>query len=446
MSTDFTKRELFSKHALGVGVGVGALALLAQTQNVAAQTAFTTFPFPATGGPKARTMPDRLAEVKNVKDFGAVGDGVTDDTLAIQSAVNARGNMAGIIFFPPGTYLISSPITFVAGGESSIIFQGVGVASTILGSFSDYLIKISGGSGVGECFYAQDLSLHNYGASGGGIYFTGVTGSGVFRCRVQAFHGVTQDPYTEQFACRDCTFFGPPGTPTGSWGVMTWGSGAVVDSCIFQAIDNCIRAAGGGFIFLNNRLEGNIKTGMMLGMDASGTWQSVANCSIISCTFEACSVGIDAIALSNSSIDNCQLNLTTNAYGSVGSYGIRIRNGGNYSIKNTGINQSGIAYSVAGLSIESQSLIATIENTSFPSLKLSDPRFSPIFINCGVSEGRQPTVYNSKPISPVQGMQYVFTDSTTNSFGATVAGGGTHMVAAVYGGDGVWRVTQQLSN
>jgi|APSaa5957512535_1039671.scaffolds.fasta_scaffold26313_1 hypothetical protein len=43
----------------------------------------------------------------NVKDFGAVGDGVTDDTAAIQAAITVGGN----ILIPAGTYLITSGIT-----------------------------------------------------------------------------------------------------------------------------------------------------------------------------------------------------------------------------------------------------------------------------------------------------------------------------------------------
>ncbi len=39
--------------------------------------------------------------MNNVRDFGAVGDGVTKDTVAIQRAIDA----GGIVFFPPGTYL-----------------------------------------------------------------------------------------------------------------------------------------------------------------------------------------------------------------------------------------------------------------------------------------------------------------------------------------------------
>ncbi|PSN68424.1 pectin lyase-like protein [Corynespora cassiicola Philippines] len=58
---------------------------------------------------------------RNVKDFGAVGDGVTDDTAAIQLAVTQGNRCApstcesttrtpAVVYFPEGTYLISQPI------------------------------------------------------------------------------------------------------------------------------------------------------------------------------------------------------------------------------------------------------------------------------------------------------------------------------------------------
>lgn len=44
--------------------------------------------------------------IVNVKDFGAVGDGVTDDLAACQAAIDSSG--AKVIYFPPGTYLFES--------------------------------------------------------------------------------------------------------------------------------------------------------------------------------------------------------------------------------------------------------------------------------------------------------------------------------------------------
>lgn len=66
----------------------------------------------------------------NVKDtgFGAKGDGVTDDTTAIQAAINAANSASGgTVFFPVGTYLVSgltlpgNNISLVGTGWSSII-------------------------------------------------------------------------------------------------------------------------------------------------------------------------------------------------------------------------------------------------------------------------------------------------------------------------------------
>jgi polygalacturonase len=53
------------------------------------------------------TVQAKLRETVSVKDFGAVGDGVADDTVAIQAAVNS----AITVEFPDGTYLISGNIT-----------------------------------------------------------------------------------------------------------------------------------------------------------------------------------------------------------------------------------------------------------------------------------------------------------------------------------------------
>jgi len=71
-----------------------------------------------------RTVHQKLQEMISVKDFGAVGDGVTNDATAIQNAINSvQSARGGIIYFPPGNYAIQSPLTVTASG---VILQGAG--------------------------------------------------------------------------------------------------------------------------------------------------------------------------------------------------------------------------------------------------------------------------------------------------------------------------------
>lgn len=57
-------------------------------------------------GSVARTVASKLNDTVSVKDFGAVGDGVMDDTVAIQAAINATP-LGSTLFFPTGTYQVS---------------------------------------------------------------------------------------------------------------------------------------------------------------------------------------------------------------------------------------------------------------------------------------------------------------------------------------------------
>jgi len=65
----------------------------------------------------------------SVKNYGAVGDGVTDDTAAIQATITRVSTQGGgIVFIPAGTYQLSSALTI---GTTGVNILGAGVKSIL---------------------------------------------------------------------------------------------------------------------------------------------------------------------------------------------------------------------------------------------------------------------------------------------------------------------------
>lgn len=71
--------------------------------------------------------------VYNVKSqYGARGDGITNDTSAVQAALNAAANAGGgIIYFPHGTYLLSTAVS-VASGVGKFMYLGESASGVTL--------------------------------------------------------------------------------------------------------------------------------------------------------------------------------------------------------------------------------------------------------------------------------------------------------------------------
>ena len=122
----------------------------------------------------------------NVKDYGATGDGVTDDTAAINDALAEAQtyNLGATLFFPAGEYLISSTISipYVSGhGLGGISILGEGSYSSVIFSNSDIdLIEYVGdGSDPQDSYnlfgiYVQNIYLRYTGGNSTktGINFT----------------------------------------------------------------------------------------------------------------------------------------------------------------------------------------------------------------------------------------------------------------------------------
>ena len=120
---------------------------------------------PAGSGAVARSAQDKLRETVSVKDFGAVGDGVTDDTAAIQAALNSGTKE---IHITQGTYRITSTLTISGNGYR--IVQAGNLAAVLLKDFS----------GTTIAFNAGEVIWENCCINGQGAIYTGPSQVGIF--------------------------------------------------------------------------------------------------------------------------------------------------------------------------------------------------------------------------------------------------------------------------
>ncbi|MBR7061552.1 MAG: hypothetical protein IKI42_00780, partial [Clostridia bacterium] len=107
-----------------------------------------------------------LTHYYNVKDYGAAGDGVTDDTAAVEKCVKDAKKSSGTAYFPAGTYLITKTIKVTKDdskiltikGDGAEISRFVGVES-LDGPIFDIRMKYN--------FNAKDLGFEHRGQGSG---------------------------------------------------------------------------------------------------------------------------------------------------------------------------------------------------------------------------------------------------------------------------------------
>jgi hypothetical protein len=139
--------------AAGLGTAIGGR--LSRTGDASAATVVTT------GSSAARTLFARFSDVLNAKDYGAKGDGVTDDTAAIQRWLAAVGSSGGTGYVPSGSYLISNAITQTLAGVS-VNLRGAGAGATrflFTGSSNGLVLTLTRSSGVWGAARVSDISI-----------------------------------------------------------------------------------------------------------------------------------------------------------------------------------------------------------------------------------------------------------------------------------------------
>ncbi len=96
----------------------------------------------------------------NVRDFGAVGDGITLDTKAIQRAIDECARGGGIVVFSPGTYLTGS-LDLRSNVELQVQMGAVVLGSKNLSDYSERIPKLKSYNDVflkHSLFYAEGQS------------------------------------------------------------------------------------------------------------------------------------------------------------------------------------------------------------------------------------------------------------------------------------------------
>lgn len=144
-----SRASLLRRSALVGAAGLGAASLSAVSAAAAGQS---VDPQPNPG------LDAGISGVRNIRTFGARGDGRTDDTAAVQRAFD-RASRGDAVIFPPGTYVLRAPIR-VSGKSLLVAGLGVGVSRLVIRHGGDGLVfDLPRVDGDPQTLTVRDLSL-----------------------------------------------------------------------------------------------------------------------------------------------------------------------------------------------------------------------------------------------------------------------------------------------
>jgi hypothetical protein len=150
--------------------------VLSGHRSVGAQLAGST-PLPGT------TTTAESHPVANVRAFGAVGDGSTDDTAAIQDAIASLGTTGGTVYFPIGDYFITSALTI----STAVELLGESLNARILAQAEDSAIKVADTATHNSDITIRRISVVNNGSTPIWVDSRYMTYSGIVNCIISGF-------------------------------------------------------------------------------------------------------------------------------------------------------------------------------------------------------------------------------------------------------------------
>lgn len=131
---------------------------------------------PAGTGAVATTTQTKLRQTVSVKDFGAVGDGTTDDAVALQAAITACVVSGAALHIPAGTYITSQRLSTTVNTQQSLTIVGDGFGKSIIrktNANTDAVLRIGSPTATS---YSSNVNLRGFTIEGAG---TATTSSGI---------------------------------------------------------------------------------------------------------------------------------------------------------------------------------------------------------------------------------------------------------------------------
>lgn len=174
-----------------------------------------------------------------VKGFGAKGDGQTDDTSAIQLAINrciARGG--GIVYFDPGTYKVTTAL--LISGATGVALVGAGASASVLRNTNatGSVLSFSSCTGV----RVSDLGIsHSSSSTSIGIGLADITGVTLQRVTIASHQtGVSLSGATSSTSITECNI---QGTNAAASRAISYNTSGVTR---YNAVDKCFLYGGTG--------------------------------------------------------------------------------------------------------------------------------------------------------------------------------------------------------
>lgn len=239
---DATEESLICRFSVLISrtvVGRGPITDIVLQGNISIESA----PLPAPG---ALT---HYGSGNDVRRYGAVGDGVTDDTAAIQACMNANG----IAYFPAGTYLTGKLLL-----KSNQTLRGDGEALSILKlkpQTNDHLIAGSSVSGV----LVEGLTLDHDGdnqTAGNAVRLSSCVNIEFSSCRIKNAYGhnvyilgTSSDVHIHDGKIHDAK---TAGASNGVTAEDTVGSVRLVDNLMYRNAQNAIYVGGNNHQIIGN--------------------------------------------------------------------------------------------------------------------------------------------------------------------------------------------------